>query len=305
MAHNKIEQLDLNLLKVFEAIYREQHITRAAQSLHLTPSAVSHSFRRLREHLGDPLFIRSGRSMHPTPVCQRMAPELLDMLSRLRQLLQQWGKFDPRTTQQTFRIGIPDAIEAALLPGIMHILGKQAPHAGLASVPIARKDMERELATGHVEAVIDVPVRTAEPIRAARLLTDEFCVVMRPRHPLKNKLTLDAYLAARHIAVSTRASGPVVEDIALMDKGLHRKIALRCQNYHAACRVVEQSDHILTMPAGLAKYAGLAGKCVLGKLPFKLPPVEFRLYWHANNEIDPANRWLRGIVSELLLGFDR
>ena len=116
--HSNAGQLDLNLLKVFEAAYREQHLGRAAQSLHLTPSAVSHALRRLRAQLGDPLFVRDGRRMLPTPACQRLAPPLLETLAQLRQWLQQLQHFDPAQARQAFHVGMPYAIEAMLLPAI-------------------------------------------------------------------------------------------------------------------------------------------------------------------------------------------
>ena len=112
--HSKTDRLDLNLLKVFEAAWRERHLGRAAHSLHLTPSAVSHALRRLREHLGDPLFVRDGRRMLPTPACQRLAPPLLESLSQLREALQNLERFEPAHSRQTFLLGMPYAIEAML-----------------------------------------------------------------------------------------------------------------------------------------------------------------------------------------------
>lgn len=293
--HAKTEQLDLNLLKVFEAAYREQHLGRAAQSLHLTPSAVSHALRRLREQLGDPLFVRDGRRMLPTPACQRLAPPLLETLAHLRQLLQQLEHFEPAQARQAFQIGMPYAIEAMLLPAIYRLLRERAPQATLSSVAYERRELGRTLAAGQLDIAIDVALPASEPVRHAALLQEPFCIAVRTRHALKRRPTLQQYLQARHVAVSGRASGTVVEDIALLNLGLQRKIALRCQNYHSACRVVAASDHLLTMPMGLARQ--MAGRALrLLPLPFELPPVQPNLYWHANLAGDPANQWLRELV---------
>lgn len=294
--HSRTDQLDLNLLKVFEAVYREQNLSRAAQSLYLTPSAVSHALARLRQQFGDPLFVRDGRRMSPTPACQRIAPLLTDALSRLRELLQQWDRFDPAQARQGFRIGMPDATETALLPALAQALHAQAPGATLASVAVARRELGRELAAGQVDLAIDVALPISEPVRHQPLFQDGFCVVMRAGHALAKRLSLKQYLQARHVAVSTRASGQVIEDIALLNLGLQRPIALRCQNYHSACEVVAQSDALLTMPAGLAGRIIGRSRLLRVAVPFALPAAQLHLYWHANSELDPANRWLREVV---------
>lgn len=293
--HAKAGQFDLNLLKVFEAAYREQHLGRAAQSLHLTPSAVSHALRRLRDQLGDALFVRDGRRMLPTPACLRLAPPLLDTLAQLRLLLQQQERFDPAQARQAFHIGMPYSIEAMLLPAIYRLLRERAPQATLASIAYERRELGRTLAAGQLDIAIDVALPASEPVRHAALLQEPFCIAVRTRHALKRRPTLAQYLKSLHIAVSGRASGAVVEDIALLNLGLQRQIALRCQNYHSACRVVAASDHLLTMPTALARQ--MAGRSLrLLPLPFELPPIQPHLYWHANLAADPANQWLRQLV---------
>ena len=293
--HSKTDRVDLNLLKVFEAAWRERHLGRAAHSLHLTPSAVSHALRRLREHLGDPLFVRDGRRMLPTPACQRLAPPLLESLSQLREALQNLERFEPAHSRQTFLLGMPYAIEAMLLPAIFALLRERAPQAALHSVPYERRELGRALAAGQLDIAIDVALPASEPVRHAALLQEPFCIVVRKDHPLKRRPSLQQYLNARHIAVSGRASGTVVEDIALLNLGLQRQIALRCQNHYSACRMLAQSDQLLTMPQGLARE--MAGSTLrLLALPFELPPIQPHLYWHANTADDPANLWLRQLV---------
>lgn len=294
--HINVEHFDFNLLKIFETVYREQHLSRAAESLALTPSAVSHAVRRLREQLNDDLFVRDGRSMQPTPTCQRMAPALLDQLAKLRQLLQQWGQFDPLQTHQTFRIGVPDAIEPLFLPALASVIRKQAPHAALTSLPLERKNMAGALANGQLDVVIDVAQPISGSVRHQPLFEDEFRIVTRRDHPVGRRLALPGYMKAEHVAVSTRAKGAVVEDIALLNLGLQRRIGVRCQNYHAACRLVAQSDYMLTMPARLARHIDAQQSLKHWALPFSLPPVHLHLYWHTNSEADSANLWLRRLI---------
>ncbi|RZF25416.1 LysR family transcriptional regulator [Paraburkholderia sp. UYCP14C] len=297
MKHRKIHQLDLNLLKIFEVVYRERHLSRAAQSLALTPSAVSHALGRLREHLNDELFVRDGRSMQPTATCLRMAPSLLEQLAKLHQLLQQWGRFNPVETRQTFRLGMPDALEPLLLPAFTRTLSAQAPLAALASSPTDRKRMAATLAAGHLDLVIDVALPMSEPVRHRPLLEDAFCILARRDPRSARGITMANYLKANHIAVSTRSQGAVLEDIALLNLGLQRNISVRCQNYYSACSIVQQSDCLLTMPARLAHQIDMTGSLVQIALPFSLPPVQLHMYWHMNSDMDFANQWFRQLVA--------
>lgn len=301
MNQYKIEQLDFNLLKVFEAVYRERHISRAADSLFLTPSAVSHAIRRLREHLGDPLFIRDGRSMMPTAVCLRMAPALLDTLNKLRQILQQWGSFDPLQTQLNFRIGLIEAIESSFISPLLQVLRQEAPHASLTSMSMQRRDLAQELAAGRVDLVVDIGSIVQDSIRHCPLLTASYAVLMRHDHPLADNLTLESYLQARHIAVSARTQTNAYEDVELLHQGLKRDIGLRCHNFYTACRVAGETDYLLTIPDDLARHIGVGAQHRLCPLPFFLPPVSLNLYWHENSEYDAANVWLRQLINRTVL----
>lgn len=296
--HRRIQQLDLNLLKIFEVVYRERHLSRAAHSLALTPSAVSHALGRLREHLNDELFVRDGRTMQPTATCLRMAPGLLEQVANLNQLLQQWGQFNPTETRQTFRLGMPDAIEPLLLPALTRALGEQAPFATVASSPMDRKRMASTLAAGHLDLVIDVALPISEPVRHRPLLEDAFCILARKDHWIARHITLESYLEANHVAVSTRSQGTVLEDVALLNLGLQRNIAVRCQNYYSACRIVQQSDLLLTMPARLARQIDTSHSLAQLDLPFSLPPVQLHMYWHVNSDVDFANQWFRQLIDE-------
>ena len=137
---DRFDAMDLNLLRVFAAVYRERHLTRAARALALSPSAVSHALRRLRGHLADPLFERSAAAMLPTATCLRMAPALIGQLAELRGLLQRWGEFDPATTTLTFRIGVPDAIEPMLLPRLRAALAGS--HSASAAVSVVGRRVD-------------------------------------------------------------------------------------------------------------------------------------------------------------------
>ena len=294
--------MDLNLLMVFEAVYREQNLTQAADTLAVTPSAVSHALRRLREHLGDPLFVRRGRRMVPTSVCARNAPALLDELATLRRLLQQWGTFDPATSEQPFRIGMPEAVEMAFMPTLQARMLDEAPHIAVSSVSFDRGQLAHALSAGRLDAAIDVAMPMRKPIEHQPLFDDGFSVVARREHALRRAPTIRQYLAASHVAVSRRPTGLVLEDRALLELGLQRRVAVRCQTYASALSIVAASDHLLTVPSRLGR--DLPGFAALRRWrpPFELPRAQLHLYWHAKQDTDPASAWLRRCITEAMRG---
>ena len=294
--HGRAELSDLNLLRVFEAVFQARHLTRAADMLALTPSAVSHSLRRLREQLGDPLFTRHGHSMVPTPACMRLAPALFEHMARLRQMLQQWARFDAAQTRQTFRIGMPEAVEMTLMPTLQETFFREAPSASLASATFDRASLARLLAAAQLDLAIDIAQPVREPVRHELLLHDDFCIVASKQHPLKRRPTMKQYLAARHVAVSGRATGTVIEDSTLLSLGFQRSVALRCQNYASAFSVVARSDLLLTVPLRLSKGVALPHTLRRWPTPFDMPRLPLHLYWYMNNDSDAATQWLRGVI---------
>ena len=272
-------------------------MSRTAEALHITPSAVSHALKRLREALGDPLFVRSNNQMLPTSACQRMAPLIMDNLSRLHQILQQWGAFSPASSKHHFRLGLHYALEPSILPRLAQHLSQVAPHISFASIKIERANLTRALAAGHIDVAFDVALPIKPPVLHKKLLSDDFYVLLRAGHPLAHPLRVEDYLAARHIGVSNRPSGAAIEDILLQQQGLARQISIRCQNFFAAKAIVEASDLLLTVPKRLAKQllggASLGTHLRLIKLPIELNPIETHLYWHAQTEQDEALSWLR------------
>lgn len=293
----RIQQLDLNLLKVFQTLYIEQNMTRAAEVLHLTPSAVSHSIKRLRDALNDPLFRRRQNKMLPTPMCQRMAPMVIDNLMRLQQSLQQWGDFDPNTSKQHFKIGMHDGLEPAIIPRLSIVLAKQAPNVSFSSVKINRANLSRELDAGHIDLAIDIALPIRSPVKHVPLLECEFAIIMRKGHPLEDNLSLNNYLSATHLTVSNRATGMTAEDILFHERGHVRHTSIRCQNYYAAGELIKHSDLLLTLPRLMGMHL-LDNDLSLLKPPIDLPLFSCHLYWHQHTEPDTSLSWLRTLFTQ-------
>ena len=182
-----IEQLDLNLLVVFHAVYVEGGVTRAAEKLHLTQPAISHALGRLRDLLGDPLFVRNGRALVATPRARDLIVPVQRALRGLELAIDQGKRFDPRTTERSFTIGLRSPSEAILLQPLMLRLARIAPGAKLATVSFRRHALETDLASGSMDLALDVLLPHGETIRHQRAILDRLVVLVRRGHPVRKK----------------------------------------------------------------------------------------------------------------------
>ena len=296
-----IRRIDLNLFVVFDAIYTEGGITRASEKLNLTQPAISHALARLRERFGDPLFEREGRAMVPTPMARNLVGPVRRSLRELEILLGDIDRFDPATTERRFTLGVRDVLEATLLPPLMQAVMTQAPKVEVAAVRPDRRQLEAELAGGTLDVAIDILLPLSDAISRRQLELDRLVVLARADHPqVKKALDLETYLRLDHVRVSSRRSGLGIEDFELSRLGRNRRVRLRCQHYFAACRVVAQTDLLLTMPERYARIANQQFGNRMLPLPLDIPGLDAYLYWHTNVENEPANRWLRERILETI-----
>jgi DNA-binding transcriptional LysR family regulator len=293
----RLTDMDLNLLIVFDAIFTDGNLTRAAKRLHVTQPAMSHALSRLRGSFDDPLFVRSGHAMVPTPFARGAIVPIRKALVTLERELLDQRTFDPANDARRFHIGIRDVLEAALLPPLIAKLEEAAPGIEVVSVRVPVAEVESELSAGTLDMVVEVPFPVGEDVRHAPIIEDRLVVVARRGHPaLRKSLDLEAYLQESHVLVSSRRRGPGIEDVALHRIARRRRIALRCQSYFAACRVVATSDLLLTMPELYARRLTSAGESRVVPLPLDVPAVATHLYWHASADGDPGGRYLRELV---------
>lgn len=296
MNEKNIARIDLNLFVVFEAIYREGSISRAANRLNLTQPAVSHALARLRDRLDDPLFVRRGHQMVATPRARSLADPVREALIGLQHCLSGEQAFDPSSARRTFVLGLRDGLEACVLPPLMRYIEQYAPGIEIQSVTVARRDLARELAVGRLDMAMDVQLPSAAEVQQQALMDASLVVLMRKEHPLAGgTLTSKRYLDARHVLVSSRRRGPGLEDFGLAQLGLKRELGLRCQHYQAAFEVVAGTDLLLTLPQMLAQRLAGGDRFVSRKLPVALPSMGLYLYWHRDLESDAAHVWLRDL----------
>ncbi len=298
-----LSRADLNLFVVFEAIYAEGGVTRAAARLNLTQPAISHALGRLRTAFGDPLFERQGRSLVPTPLARNVIGPVRQALQTLETSLNRGRSFDPGAGARRFVIGMRDVLETLVLPPLAAQVALEAPLVELTSARVPRRRLEAELASGTVDAALDIFL--PELSRPRRLLVEQDNVVVAARrdHPgLRDGCDLATYLRLPHVLVTARRHGLGAEDIELRRRNLRRRIQVRSQHYFAACRIVERSDLLLTLTSRSARILARQGEIQVLPFPLELPPFELYLYWHPGSEEDPAGLWLRGQIRRALAG---
>jgi DNA-binding transcriptional LysR family regulator len=295
-------QLDLNLLRVFDAVMAERSLTRAAANLALSQSAISHAMKRLRAAVGDELFTRTAFGVVPTPRAETLWPSVRAALGQLQQAIAP-GEFDPRSHAASFRLTMADATAATLMPPLVAMIEQARALANLQVVPLTTRDPrqllerdEADLAVGHFPAALTTILAQGpdSPLRRERLGESEYRCVMRKGHPLaKGELTLDRYCDAHHLLVSFsgRAYGAI--DGALAALGRRRRIVLTVNQFFTAGRVVTQSDLLTVLPSTFIEATGYRDRLVDRPVPVALAGIQVEMLWHIRHDADPAQRWLR------------
>lgn len=297
-----IRDLDLNLLIVFDALLRTRSVTRAAAELSMSQPATSFALNRLRSMLGDPLFVRTARGIHPTPHAEHLAGPLTAILERIRADLLQQPTFVPEAAERTMTLNMPDIGELVFLPSILKRLAAVAPKISVRTVNLPIADIEPSLRAGTVDLALGFfPQLQSAALYQQRLFTHSFVCVVRRDHPsIGDKLTRKQFLDSDHAVVAGGNADDSL-DGELRDQGMARRVVLRVEHYLALPTILSESNLIFTVPyaigAGLAKLADIK----LVQPPFKAKPRLVKQHWHSRFQHDPANRWMRGIVAELFV----
>lgn len=286
-----LRSIDLNLLPVFEAIYAERSLTRASETLHVTQPAVSNALARLRAAFGDPLFVRSGQGMTPTPAAQALIGPVREAMGKLRAGLDARSGFDAKTSDRVFNIAARDVAASALMPVLAKRFQRLAPGVRLHCHQVERRDIPAELAAGRLDFAIDIPALARPELDGAALMNDRLVCALRKGHPKAGRqLDLRSFLALGHIAVSSRRTGRTLLDGALSRVGEKLRPAMRLPYYQPAFHVVMSSDLALVAPLSLARRYDVA----VHDLPFAASGLDLLLFWRRDNAEEPAIRWARG-----------
>ncbi|MFJ8960274.1 LysR family transcriptional regulator [Lentzea sp. NPDC102401] len=282
------DQLDLNLLRVFDALLQDGSVTAAAERLHLSIPATSRALARLRRAVGDPVLVRAGRGLVPTPFALRIAPRVRSLLDEASALINA-KELDLAELRRTFTIRVSDGVVTPLVNAV----AAQAPGVVLRFVPEGDESVEA-LRNGSVDLDIGAGNDTETDIRSVVLFREKLVGIVRADSPLKNRPTLKQLCRHPHVSVSRRgrSSGPL--DATLQAAGLRRHVAAVVPFFSAAAQLVASSDYVGLVPQRLAEQ--YPGGLRWFPISADLPEIEVRMRWHARLDADPAQRWLRETI---------
>lgn len=294
-----LRTLDLNLLLVFDTVYAERSISRAADKLSLSQPTVSNALARLRDRLGDPLFTRSTGGMVPTTRARALAGPIRQALELMDRSLRGDDDFDPAASSRTFVIAVEDYGEAVILPPFVDWLARTAPHLTLRVLPGQGAGVGDQLRDGNIDLCIDYFAQRDPQFRNECVLTERLVTLARPDHPQVGEgLSLQDYLALRHVVLAPRAGATPMIDLALSKRGLRREVAVEVPHFLSMPLLVQASDMVCTLPHRMAALYADHFRLRAHALPLKVPAFPVYLTWHSALDDDPAHRWLRSHLME-------
>jgi DNA-binding transcriptional LysR family regulator len=296
-----ITELDLNLLRSFDAVYRLRNVSRAAESLGLTQPATSHAITRLRLLLGDPLFIRNGSGVSPSPRAEQLAGAVAAALSLLSEALDEPKAFKPAQSRRRFKLHCSDIGEARLLPKIMTQLHRQAPGITLETQPLPHEEIVQALNTGKIDFAIGFLPSVQETERL-ELMRDSYIVLLRAGHPFlkhtrlkKNQRLLTDFEDLQlldYAAVRTHAETLRILQLLKLDG----RIKLTASHFLAVPDIVRQTDLAVLMPKTIAKTFAAGGEYSIIEPQFPLKDFVVSLHWSARMGNTAAHLWMRELI---------
>jgi DNA-binding transcriptional LysR family regulator len=299
---NAVSELDLNLLYVLVALDESRSVSGAAVKLGKSQPAVSAALGKLREFFNDPLFVRSGNNMQPTPRARSLVESARFVLGRVGSDIVATPTFDPATSQQTVSLALSDVGEVVFLPALLKQLRKLAPRAAICSVSLPANDVAAGLESGAIDLALGYfPDLKKHNFFQQTLFSDTFASLLRADHPVTaSKLTLKQYLQLEHVVVRAESRTEEVIERYLARKKMRRQVVLTTPHFSSAPILVAQSDLIVTVPEPLARYfSRVSAQLRVVGLPFEAPRIDLKQSWHRKYHHDERNRWLRSVVAGL------
>jgi DNA-binding transcriptional LysR family regulator len=297
-----VAQLDLNLLYILVALDERRSVSGAAQKLHRSQPGVSVALGKLREFFGDPLFVRSGRGMQPTPRATALIESARSVLSWIGSDIVAEAAFDPGTSDGAVTLVLSDVGEVILLPTLLKHLRELMPKTMVRSVTLPASEVGAQLESGEVDLAIGYfPDLKQRNFYQQTLYSDTFASLIRSGHRVRaDKLSIQQYLALEHAVVHVESRSQEVIEKFLARRQLRRQIVLETPHFASAPIIVSQSDLIVTIPEPLARYfSSVAAGVRVVQLPFDPPRIAIKQFWHRKFHHDERSRWLRALVYRL------
>ena len=294
-----INDIDLNLLRVFDAVYRIRNVSRAAETLGMTQPATSQSLTRLRLLLKDPLFIRVAGGVAPTPKARRLAHGILTAIETLEATLEEDEFFDPQAARATLRLHLSDIGEARFLPLLMSTLSVEAPGVQVESTPLPQEEILLALDSGALDFAIGF-LPSVHGTRQIALLADRYIVLLREGHPWvsakrRRSLSLDDLAGLEYVAVRSHS-----ETLRILQRlRLEGRIRLSAAHFLALPAIVRTTDLGVVMPRAIATGFVADGGLTIIEPRLPLQAFTVSLLWSRRHESDPMHRWARDLLVRL------
>jgi DNA-binding transcriptional LysR family regulator len=288
-------RIDLNLLVVFDAVWRHRRISQAAVELNAGQPTVSNALRRLRDFTGDTLFVRSGTGMEPTPLAERLAIHWCDGLSAVRRGLAMRSDFDSATDKRTFTIVMSDIAEAVILPHLLNVCRQAAPGIFISTMQLPMEQTLPALRRGTVDLAVGYIPELRSGVRRQLLFESDYVALARRGHPgvKQSAMSKSVFLRQRHAVARAEGTGHAIVERTLRKHGLDSQIAVRVPHFLALPMIVGSSDLVATVPRPLGVLMADAVPIEILPHPLKLPKLPIRQFWHERFDAEPALIWLR------------
>lgn len=293
----ELQDIDLNLLVLFNQLLVERRVSKVADNLGLTQPAVSNSLARLRKLLGDDLFLRTPTGMQPTAFAEQLAEPVTYALGMIQSALNQRSMFDPERSTRSFTIGMTDIGEIYFLPTLMERLRQQAPGVTLSTVRNTAVNLKDEMEAGKVDLAVGLLPQLKAGFFQRRLFRQRYVCLFREGHRLdKKKVSLSEFSAAEHLVVVSPGTGHGKVDEMLERSGIERRVRLTVPHYVAVGHILQATDLVATVPERLAQRMTAPFGLTYVTHPAKLPEMAINVFWHAKFHRMPDNQWLRTLV---------
>ncbi len=295
--------IDLNLLSVFQEVYRERQISSAARKLGLSQSAVSNALARLRRAFGDELFVRTASGMQPTPLATQMAEPIGVAMAQVALALNQRSRFDPATSSRRFVLAMTDVGEIYFMPTLIERCKLLAPLVEISSMRAGSLALKEEMEGGRVDLAVGPFEDISEALYQRQLFRQPYVTMMRKGHPLarldRGEVSLARFVKAEHMLVDANESPYDRINALLARAGVGPSVRFRVPHFTAVPYMVSTSDLVVTVPQKLAERAALPFGLEWIVPPLELPTLQTNVFWHRRYNQDPGNQWLRGLLAEV------
>ena len=311
MAKININRLDLNLLVVFDALMQERNVTRAGALVGLSQPSMSNALSRMRKLCGDPLFVRTSKGMEPTPFAQLLGPPVHDGLAMLRAGLNQPVDFEPERSDRSFQLLMSDIGEVIYLPRLMRRVVEAAPGVSIRALQLPRGQYANSLESGEVDLAIGYLPALGRGFYQQVLFSDTYVCLVREDHPrIGQSLSLKQFKAESHVMIEPsgagqEAAGAPLSSAALLErilarKGIVRRTALRVPHFTVVPGIIQNTDLLVIVPSSVFDSMPGLRRVKALHLPFETPLLEVKQFWHQRYHHDPASRWLRGVIAQMM-----